>query len=359
MKCSLGLSSDLICPLSASPGTLDHFHCSAYNEEGEFTENNEYKVTLHTSSLGEHHTHVVFMMYKPRLHIECDPPFDLQSKCSANKCRVQWKRPKAYEEILKDWQWELAFKVVQEPWEQAQRRVFVNTETWVDIEGFEFKSGRNYVARMRCKTPDVNKHYGSQWSPWSSSVTWKAHRGDWQQLDAHFPKAAPIYFLLCLGTLLLFLALAFTLFRRAKSSCGGSIPTPAAFFQPLYLAHDGNFKGWAGLAAATTHENEAGWRRSGGEAEAAAAPGALRSEGRAEEPPESSPGARADLGEPERSVPGFAAGEARPLQPRAGGTLPGAVVFRPRDGDSGPGVWNRREGFAPGSSSRFAELGLA
>ncbi|KAM6423623.1 interleukin-9 receptor-like [Liasis olivaceus] len=172
---SLGLSSNLICPLSASPGTLDHFHCSAYSEEGEFTENDEYKVTLHASSLGEHHILVVFMMYKPRLHIECDPPFDLQSKCSANKCRVQWKRPKAYEEILKDWQWELAFKVVQEPWEQAQRRVFVNTETWVDIEGFEFKSGRNYVARMRCKTPDVNKHYGSQWSPWSSSVTWKAH----------------------------------------------------------------------------------------------------------------------------------------------------------------------------------------
>ncbi|KAM6423621.1 uncharacterized protein PHA67_004569 [Liasis olivaceus] len=290
--------------------------------------------------------------------------------------------------------------------------------------------------------------------------------GDWQQLDAHFPRAAPIYFLLCLGTLLLFLALAFTLFRRAKRSCGGSIPTPAAFFQPLYLAHDGNFKGWAGLAAAAaaaTPEDEAGWRRGGGEAEAAAVsqlsflqpsrcpspglpkrrasqpgggawgeelravpgaravpgeperppcppgdyctlgggealspagwpprppppapaepgarsgalragapgplprrlpaqPGALRSEGRAEEPPESRPGARAGLGEPGRSVPGFAAGEARPLQPRAGGTLSGAVVSRPRDGDSGPRVWNRREGFAPGSSSRFAELGLA
>ncbi|XP_058013925.1 interleukin-9 receptor-like isoform X2 [Ahaetulla prasina] len=239
---TLGLSSDLICPLSASPGTPDHFNCSVHSKEGEFTENDEYKVVLHVSSLGENQTNVIFLKYKPRLHIQCDPPFDLQSKCSDNTCCVRWKRPKACEEILEDWQWELAFKAVQEPWEQAQRRVFVNSETWVHIESFEFKSDRDYVARMRCKTPEENHHYGSHWSPWSSCVTWTAHPGDWQQLDA------PIYLLFCLGTLLLLLALAFALFKRVQRSCGASIPTPATFFQPLYLAHQGVFKGWAGLA---------------------------------------------------------------------------------------------------------------
>ncbi|XP_032087182.1 interleukin-9 receptor-like isoform X2 [Thamnophis elegans] len=240
---TLGLSSDLICPLSASPGTSDHFNCSVHSEEGEFTENDEYQVILHgSSSSGENQTDVIFVAYKPRLHIQCDPPFDLQSKCSDHACRLSWKRPRACEEVLEDWQWELTFKAVQDPWEQAQRRVFVNSETWVHLEGFEFKSERDYVARMRCKTPEENHHYGSHWSPWSSCVTWTAQPGDWQHPDA------PISFLICLGSLLLLLALAFALSKRVRSSCRTTIPTPAAFFQPLRLAPHGDFKGWAGLA---------------------------------------------------------------------------------------------------------------
>lgn len=54
--------------------------------------------------------------------VACDPPLDLQSKCSDNKCRVHWKRPEAYEGILEDWQWELAFKAVQEPWEVGEAK---------------------------------------------------------------------------------------------------------------------------------------------------------------------------------------------------------------------------------------------
>lgn len=54
--------------------------------------------------------------------VACDPPVDLQSKCSDNKCQVHWKRPEAYEEILEDWQWELAFKAVQEPWEVGEAK---------------------------------------------------------------------------------------------------------------------------------------------------------------------------------------------------------------------------------------------
>ncbi|XP_070811227.1 interleukin-9 receptor-like isoform X2 [Pituophis catenifer annectens] len=363
---TLGLSSDLICPLSASPGTPDHFDCSVHSEEGEFTENDEYKVVLHLSSLGENQTDVIFAKYKPRLHIQCDPPFDLQSKCGDNACCVRWKRPKACGEVLEDWQWELAFKAVQDPWEQAQRRVFINSETWVHIEGFEFKSDRDYVARMRCKTPEENHHYGSHWSPWSSCVSWAAHPGDWQQLDA------PIYFLFILGTLLLLLALAFALFKRARSSCGASIPTPAAFFQPLYLAQHGDFKGWAGLApeeaaeavsrlsflqpptcagsgpakrrasppgeelrgAALEPERPPGdYCTLGGAGEGASPmpahwpppppPGArsgpppgslpLRGQGRAQEPPASSPGAPAALGGPLRDC-GWS-GEARPMRP--------------------------------------------
>lgn len=50
--------------------------------------------------------------------VACDPPVDLQSNMSDSKCRIQWKKPPAYDFIfLGDWQWELAFKALQAPWE--------------------------------------------------------------------------------------------------------------------------------------------------------------------------------------------------------------------------------------------------
>nr|XP_028562543.1 interleukin-9 receptor-like [Podarcis muralis] len=176
--------------------------------------------------------------------VKCEPPFDLQSNMSSSKCWMQWRRPEAYEDIfLDDWQWELAFKTTEAPWEQAQNKVWVNKETWVEIEGFEFESGVEYVARIRCKTPDVNMHYRSQWSPWSTTTKWKAPPGNGRQQhrESHLLKHVFNLLFLCLGILLLLL-LVLTIFWRSKGHCSANIPSPAAYFQPLYLSHSGDFK---------------------------------------------------------------------------------------------------------------------
>ncbi|XP_053221573.1 interleukin-9 receptor-like [Podarcis raffonei] len=283
----LGLNSDLICHLSEE--ALDQFSCSVNSEEGEFTENDEYSVSLYASSSSRNGL-IVFTMYEPRLHIKCEPPFDLQSNMSSSKCWMQWRRPEAYEDIfLDDWQWELAFKTTEAPWEQAQNKVWVNKETWVEIEGFEFESGVEYVARIRCKTPDVNTHYRSQWSPWSATTKWKAPPGNGRQQhrESHLLKHVFNLLFLCLG-ILLFLLLVLTIFWRSKGHCSANIPSPAAYFQPLYLSHSGDFKRWAGLAEKSggNEDKEMPWHPSKGVEEDKAPPGGISRLSFCQPPPE-------------------------------------------------------------------------
>ncbi|KAH0631710.1 hypothetical protein JD844_019457 [Phrynosoma platyrhinos] len=292
-------TGSLLCPLSASPEAQDHYSCSVEGE-GEFTENDDYSVSLHAAnaSLGKNRAYPVFTSYEPRLHIQCDPPTCLQSNASASKCRIQWRKPKAYEDInLEDWHWQLAFKAAGEPWERAETRSFVNQDSWVEIDGSELKGGVDYVARVRCKIPEENNDYHSHWSTWSATTSWTAPAGtiltsllpeklqsptcslpilvrgcSWhreeqkmaaharlllltrddagqKQLDPRLPRALQASLPLCLGALL-FLFLAFV--WRMKDRGGTHIPTPATFFQPLYTSHNGDFKvtaaiGWGAV----------------------------------------------------------------------------------------------------------------
>ncbi|XP_025049375.1 interleukin-9 receptor-like [Alligator sinensis] len=60
------------------------------------------------------------------------------------------------------------------------------------------------------------------------------------------PSALQFLFIpVCLGAIL-YLLFSCKFPSRAKSITCLSIPTPAAFFQPLYTLHNGNFKDWVG-----------------------------------------------------------------------------------------------------------------
>ncbi|XP_072838921.2 uncharacterized protein LOC110085001 [Pogona vitticeps] len=234
------------CNLSAFPKAQETYRCSTECED-EFTENDQYRVSLQAAFPGKTLVYPVFALYEPRMNILCDPPVDLKSNMSSNKCRIQWKKPPAYEYIfLGDWQWELAFKTTQAPWEQAQTKTLVNKDAFVEIDGSQLLPGTNYTARLRCKTPDTEERYRSYWSPWSPATTWKTPpEADGPKLldPSHLRSLLFLALPFCLGALLL----ALKVFSRAKASWGAKIPTPAAFFQPLYIAHNGDFKDWAGL----------------------------------------------------------------------------------------------------------------
>ncbi|KAJ6653884.1 hypothetical protein lerEdw1_007642, partial [Lerista edwardsae] len=238
---------DLACQLLPSAEAPGESSCSM-SAEREFGQNDEYRVSLRDASAGRNLSYTVFPAYLPCLHSECDPPSDLQSGVSASKCRLQWKKPAAYD-LMDSFRWQLAFKATAAPWQQAQTRSFVSGETWAELEGAELEPGVRYVARLRLR---LSGDYGSEWSPWSPTSEWAAPPG-WQ------PPASPPLVLLVslplgLGALLVLL-LALRALSRTRGS--GGTPTPATFFQPLYTSHKGNFQHWAGL------KEGGGWLRSG------------------------------------------------------------------------------------------------
>ncbi|KAL8174925.1 UNVERIFIED_CONTAM: hypothetical protein K2H54_006119 [Gekko kuhli] len=250
--------SDLVCRLLPSKERRGEFSCSAEGP-GEFGENDEYRVSLHDSSSSSSRERVLQAAweetYDPKQNIKCDPPHGLWSNMSGSKCLIAWKMPVAYVDIWEDMQWQLQFRGPPVPWERAENKTMVARETWMEIDGSEFVPGTSYVARVRCKTPE-SKKYVSQWSEWSSETEWSVPPGARRREESLVLLAILVSAPLCLGALLLLLLLA-GFYPRIRSRCLASTPSPAAFFLPLYAAHNGDFQAWIGL------REQGAWLRGG------------------------------------------------------------------------------------------------
>ncbi|XP_067329361.1 uncharacterized protein [Anolis sagrei] len=222
-----GLLSSLICCLSPSPKAGGLYSCIAEGD-GEFTENDEYRVTLHANSSSSSGKNVtVFELYKPKLHIQFDVPIGLQSHVNATKCRIQWEKAEDDDGFIVEWQWQLEFKHDKEPWEQATQKNFATQESWVDIDSSELKCGEK-VVRIRRKVPDEDLHYRGPWSPWSPSMHCAALPDCGQkQSDLRFLWTWPASLPLGLGTLL-FLLLSFRFLWRAGLASKGEQSASAA-----------------------------------------------------------------------------------------------------------------------------------
>ncbi|CAM2099961.1 unnamed protein product [Caretta caretta] len=187
------LDENYSCTLTARDELHSQHHCTINTAE-RFTQQDNYSILLQGGFSGRNRTYVAFPEYEPSLNIKCDPPFNLQSNISASKCQLWWSVPWSLENIL---QYELEYKEHNTSWEQAQHKQLFNSVTKVPKKFF--------------------------------------HRSMIQIL----------FIPLCLGVIL-YIILNFKLSLRAKNIFCLNVPTPAAFFQPLYTLHNGNFKDWIG-----------------------------------------------------------------------------------------------------------------
>ncbi|XP_074867222.1 interleukin-9 receptor-like [Carettochelys insculpta] len=233
------------CTLIARDERKSQHHCTM-TMAGEFTEYHSYRVSLQGGFSGRDHTYVAFLEYEPRLNIKYDPPFNLQSNLNASKCHLSWNVHLKLENNL---QYELEYKKINASWEQAQHKQQLNSVTKIDIEATEFEAGIIYTARVRCKTSQTEEYYKSQWSEWSQITEFqRAASQVFLQVPEKSFDTSMIQILvipLCLAVIL-YIMLNFRLSSRAKNIFCLNVPTPAAFFQPLYTLHNGNFKDWVG-----------------------------------------------------------------------------------------------------------------
>ncbi|XP_074960619.1 interleukin-9 receptor-like [Phalacrocorax aristotelis] len=232
------------CKLTARENMQNQYHCTIHLAT-QIMEADGYRVSLQGNFFGRNHVYVTFPEYNPREHIKFDPPLNIQSNVTASKCQIWWSVPLPWyqNELL---QYELQYKEYNMSWENALNKKPPSSLPQIQIEATELRSGITYVARVRCKVSESENSYHSQWSEWSQTTMFQ--RAGVPKLSEKTLNTRTMQFLfipLSFGTLL-YLFWNCKLSSRAKSLSCFNTPTPAAFFQPLYNLHNGNFKDWVG-----------------------------------------------------------------------------------------------------------------
>ncbi|XP_019503972.1 PREDICTED: interleukin-9 receptor [Hipposideros armiger] len=215
-----------------------------------------FTITLHRHVSGKEQVSLVDPQYLPRRHVKLDPPSDLQSNVSSDACVLSWSVGPALEPLASLLSYELAFKRQDQAWEQARHKDHIAGVTWLLLEAVELDPGSIYEARLRVQMATLDdvfmeeERYEGQWSEWSQSVSCPSP----QRPGALTPPLGhPNSTLVAVSTFLLLSCLTYLLFKllpRVKRTFYQHVPSPVAFFQPLYSVHNGNFQAWTGAHTA-------------------------------------------------------------------------------------------------------------
>ncbi|XP_077845148.1 interleukin-9 receptor isoform X3 [Macaca mulatta] len=207
-----------------------------------------FTITFHHCVSGREQVSLVDPEYLPRRHVKLDPPSDLQSNISSGHCILTWSISPALEPMTTLLNYELAFKKQEEAWERAQHRDHIVGVTWLVLEAFELDPGFILEARLRVRMATLEddvaeeERYTGQWSEWSQPVYFQAPQRQGPLIP---PWGQPDNTLVAVSVFLLLIGLTYLLFKlspRVKRIFYQNVPSPAAFFRPLYSVHNGNFQ---------------------------------------------------------------------------------------------------------------------
>ncbi|XP_051829085.1 interleukin-9 receptor-like [Antechinus flavipes] len=230
----------------------------------------EFTIKLHGSVSGEEVVYLLDPKYRPSKNIKLDPPSNLQSNVSSRGCVVSWSPP--LKELYKLLSYELALKQLGEAWERARHKDHIVGVTETTIEAFEFSPGLTYEIRLRSRLgsqeigeplgdKEADFSYRSQWSEWSPALQFQSPNS----LEVSSPsQEGPISMIIIFSIFLFLISLPYILFKlfpRVKKTFYQNVPSPAAFFRPLYTVHNGNFQViWESYAS--PHSPRATWAQS-------------------------------------------------------------------------------------------------
>ncbi|XP_055991302.1 interleukin-9 receptor [Sorex fumeus] len=229
-----------------------------------------FTITLHHHVSGKEQVTLLFPQYLPRKYVKLDPPSDLQSNVSSDHCVLTWAINPALEPLSPLLSYELAFKRKEEAWEQARQKDRIVGVSWLILEAIELKPGSTYEARLRVQMEaemEEEEHYEGQWSEWSQPVCFPSPQRPGSLTP---PLGQPNSILVSVSILFLLTSLTYFLFKltpRVKRTFCQHVPSPAAFFQPLYSVHNGNFQTWMGAHKAALKPKEASASISSGASE--------------------------------------------------------------------------------------------
>ncbi|XP_062999191.1 interleukin-21 receptor [Elgaria multicarinata webbii] len=178
-------------------------------------------------------------------NIKPHPPFNLTVAASPTGYNISWKtkyQHHPYNYLNDKLQYQLCYRERGHPWQGWRQKHLLQDTRALWLLPQELEGNTEYEFQVRAR-PAKHSSYLGTWSDWSLPATLVT-----------LPRAPESretrWLVLLLLPLSLFAALMSFLGWRQRlwKKLNLFIPSPAPFFQPLYLSHNGDFKMWAGTS---------------------------------------------------------------------------------------------------------------
>ncbi|XP_061455391.1 interleukin-21 receptor isoform X2 [Rhineura floridana] len=181
-------------------------------------------------------------------NIKPHPPFHLMTAASPTGYNISWETKYQHQEynyLNGKLQYQLRYRQRGHPWQGQRQKLLLQDAQTTWLLPREFEGDAEYALQVRAR-PREDSSYRGAWSDWSPEAALRT-------LPRKASGAGGVAGWLVL--LLLVLGLSAVLVaslgrpRRLWKKLEAFVPSPAPFFQPLYLSHNGDFKKWVGSSS--------------------------------------------------------------------------------------------------------------
>ncbi|NXQ61780.1 IL21R protein, partial [Anthoscopus minutus] len=178
-------------------------------------------------------------------NIKPQPPFNLTALFSEGY-NISWEtiyQNSSFYFLNEELEYQLRYRRKADTWETQKTKAVHEDKRTLVILPWELQANTEYEFQVRAR-PREDSGYGGFWSEWSSPLSLKTSPAAVTQA------AHGIEWLLLFGIVVAIMASVTTFLAKQRSlwkkmAC---IPDPAPFFNPLYMAHNGDFKKWVGAS---------------------------------------------------------------------------------------------------------------
>ncbi|XP_026539381.1 interleukin-21 receptor [Notechis scutatus] len=179
-------------------------------------------------------------------HIKPYPPIHLAAAASSAGYTLSWETrylDQEYHLLSDSLQYELRYKKRGHPWQRQSQKSLLQDLRSLRLLPQELEPDTKYEFQVRSKPASS---YQGTWSDWSPPASLKTTPKAPEQGGLQWPVV------LVLSSTFAVLAFVLGCHQRLWKKLDCFTPSPAPFFQPLYLSHNGDFKKWVGAPCSGT-----------------------------------------------------------------------------------------------------------
>ncbi|XP_070811115.1 interleukin-21 receptor [Pituophis catenifer annectens] len=187
-------------------------------------------------------------------HIKPHPPIHLVAVASSAGYTLSWETKyldQEYHLLSDNLQYELRYKKKDQPWQRQSQKSLLQDLHSLQLLPQELEQNTEYEFQVRSKPASS---YQGTWSDWSPLASLKTTHKASEHGAAQWLKV----FLLVLSFIVVLMAFL-GWHQRLWKKLDCFTPSPAPFFQPLYLRHNGDFKKWVGAPCSGTTLDAFDW----------------------------------------------------------------------------------------------------